>query len=294
MKKLTDTHFKILLAALFGGAALFTGVAFFVWTVIPYAQMGRFYKEFRRAVNGTPSALMDSQFAFSPYTSVQPALRYTLIAYLFDEYKAGRLDNTAPLIPFAIEKMKETANRDTAGHPYYFSSIAKAYDELAEVHPDAAGAYYKQAEVYYKESLARSPNNYNQDARYAYAINLTNQGRTDEAVTLLRATLAADTRVPLSHYFLGVILFKQGFQNSTEALHELEYALDHDADPSPTLSKKIYQKLLYHFYNTKEVDQFLIVIRRLPQYDPAQASIYATIIEYVTKHHSVPLLDLQQ
>ncbi len=290
--KSTEIEIPAFLPVVFLVVALFLSFSFFVWTLYPYAQMARFVKKFDEALAGNPKALIESRFSFYPYTSVQPAIRYKLITYLFFEYKEGRLHKeSAPLVEFAIDKMDEIAKK-TDNFPYFFSSIGKAYDQVADLLPEKAQQYHVVAEGYYKKAISLSPGNYNQDAKFTYAINMANQGRADEAVALMRETVAYDTRPAEPHYFLGIMLFKHGESHWDESLSEMEYSFDHGFDPGQGLAKKIYERFLRFYYNKKDVGQFIIVAQRLSLLDKDQSAIYKQIIELTQKNNSIPLLNI--
>jgi tetratricopeptide (TPR) repeat protein len=272
--------------------AMFLGVSFFVWTLYPYAQMASFSKKLNIAMSGNINALIDSKFAFEPYTSVQPAIRYMLISHLFSEYKKDNVNSRhIPLIELAIKKMDETVNL-TENYPQQIGLIAKSYDALADLAPQRAPEYHTIAEGYYKKAIGLSPGNFNQDAKFAYSINLANQGRANEAVLLMRETVKYDTRPPEPHYFLGLVLFKQGDTSWIESLNEMEYSFNHGFDPGQGLAKKIYEVWLRHFYEKKDVDNLLLVINRLTLLDSTQRPIYENVAKIITQTGEIPLLDI--
>lgn len=273
--------------------SIFLAITFFVWTVFPYAQMATYIKNFEIAMTGDMRPLEQSSFSFSPYTSVQPALRHKFLTHLFEHYKAGKLSSAyAPLVQLSIDKMIEVT--DSTDHfPHYFTSIAKAYDELADFIPTEAMEYHSKAEVYYKKALALSPNNFNPDNSFAYSINLTNQRRNAEAITLLRKVLSYDTRIADTHYFLGLILFKAGAENNNEALEHLEFALDKNVNPSPSITKKVYQNMLIHYYKKQDATHFVTVIKRLVTMDTDQKDTYEQILGEIEKTNNIPLLNVE-
>jgi tetratricopeptide (TPR) repeat protein len=271
--------------------AVFLGVSFFVWTLYPYMQMARFFKDLEAAISGDLEKLMDSNFSFKPYTHVQPAIRYKLITTLFRKDQEGTItEKHIPIIKFAIEKMKEVIDIKN-NQPFYVSSIAKAYDQLAELDPLNSGKYRGLAEDYYKKAISISPNNYNQDARFSYSINLIGQGRVNEAVDLMRQTVAYDVRPAQPHYFLGLALFNQGRGNWVEALNELEYSLNKKYNPFNDLSVKVYSDFMNYFYNKKDIKNLIIVVDRLASIDQAQSRTYMQLSEFMKQYNRIPFID---
>jgi tetratricopeptide (TPR) repeat protein len=279
-------------AVIFSIMALFLGISFFVWTVYPYAQMASYVKKIDLAINGEPEALTESKFVFEPYTSVQPTIRYRFLYNLFSEYKKGVLNvKDVPLIEFAIMKMDETV-KQTDHYPQQFSIMGKMYDALADIAPNDAQRYDTLAEVYYKKAISLSPNNYNQDAKFSYSLNLTNQGRVNEAVLLMRQTVAYDTRPPEGHYYLGLALFKQGEANYLESLNEMEYSFSHKFNPFKGLAKGMYGNFMAYFYHKKDIKNLITVVDRLALLDEAQRDTYIKLSEVMRTYNRIPIIDI--
>ncbi len=272
--------------------SIFLGFSFFVWTLYPYYQMTVFVKNLEKSLAGNATDLFNSKFSFEPYTHVQPAIRYMFISHMFSEYKDGNLNASfAPLIKLAIDKMDETVTR-TDDYPHYIGLIGKSYDSLADLTPENSTEYHLIAEKYYKKAINLSPGNYNQDAKFAYAINLTNQNRASEALSLMRETVAYDSRPPEPHYFLSLALFKSGEAYWEESLTEMEYSFNNGFDPGQGLAKKIYEKFLLYFYNKNDIKNLLIVVNRLAILDPEQHDTYIEIIDFIKIHNYAPNFNL--
>lgn len=280
-KKITLTCFVLV--------SLFLGTVFFVWTVFPDIQIMYFYTNLSKTLSGKKEVMFDSRITFSPYTWVQPEIRGQFLSYIFDVQLKYPVD--LDVVLFAVNKMEESV---LVEHNYstHYLNLGIAYDLLADLNPMKKGEMLLKAEENYKKGLEVLPGN--QRIYYAYAINLANQGKTDEAVLIAKKALDEDMNVAESHYYYGIMLFKKsGDVNLKQSLAEMEFAFDHVYITKDNLSKTIYEKFLVYFYNQKDILNIKIVLNRLMSFDKIQSSTYQKIIDYINSNKIIPLLNIK-
>ncbi|OGM95894.1 hypothetical protein A2532_02505 [Candidatus Wolfebacteria bacterium RIFOXYD2_FULL_48_11] len=221
--------------------------------------------------------LQNPEAIFEPYTFAQQDIRGHFLNGLTQYY--GKAPQLNPLIDDSIRRMEELIAKEPT-NPRYFLMIAGAYDRRARAGDGLD--YFKKAEVYYHKAGELAP--MRQDVMYAIAFNLSFQGRTDEAIAVLRTVLTVDDVSPETHYFLGAILSEKG-GDYREALKEMEIAMS-----SPTYinfrdeqTVNIYQLFLKRTYAARDKDNFLIVAKRLEIVDPEQAEMARQMEDMVRK-----------
>ena len=278
----------------FGIFAAALVAAFIFFTLTPYLQE-RIYIKHRRAQEFETVA--QSDFIFAPYTNAQSVIRYDFLNYFIekavDRFSLLELDT-------AIEKAGELANKERQ-NPYYALLVGRGYDKKAELTGDAG--FYATAEEWYQRALATAPDR--QDIDYFYGLHLLAFGKSDEALKVLRDTLALDERVPLSHYYLGLALVGRGTPSYVEALGHMEFFLNafdkwmHDdpegaskAAPDNETLKRVYEKFLKYFYAAGDKVHFLETVSRLALIDTAQP-VYQKIKEYIQETGTLPSINLQ-
>lgn len=273
---------------LFSIATIFLGCIFFMWTIVPYIQIGHFYYELKSGAFSKNQIPTNPNSIFYPQTYVQPSIRYNLTDFLFRSYAEKPAQSSITLIKFAIAKLEETVAYEK-NYPNYFLNLGKAYDFLGDLSaPEEKASLQQKAESYYKQALDLVPGN--QRIMYAYSINLLNQGRTEEAILMARNALAGDPRVAESHYYLGVILFKGGSNYYDEALAELEKSLDETGGQPDQLVQSIYKEMISYYYHKQDVARFTIVLKRLPRSSDQQED-YQKIMDYIAKNNHLPMLE---
>ena len=264
------------------------GVVFFVWTLVPFLQLGNFYHKISSAFSGKQESFKETDFLFTPFTSAQGLIRYNFVNTMLDQYRAGRVTKVHPLLTVSIERLKEYVAREPY-FPNYFFLLGRATDLMADLNNNDQN-FLKEAEGYYVQGLALNP--YRQDGRYAYAINLTNQGREADAQKVIRETLSENKAVPESHYYVGVLELKRTKPDKVFALSEIETALTGGANPDPKLTLQIYDIFFNYFYTKKDLERFQVVLERKKQLDPKQNQTYDAILNDIKKNGSIPAINL--
>ena len=284
VKKLTLTGFVC--------AALFLGIAFFVWTIFPYAQMSVFMANFKAYPGGDTGPLFTDSFEFYPETFLQAQMRYEVVQALIPQYTNGSISNNqTPLVVFMTQKLAESVSLGNKDHSEQYLDLGRAYDILASVYPDKAQEYHSQAGDAYRQALALFPGE--QSILYAYIINLSHQNKIDDSLRVAEQALAEDPRVPESHYYLGIALFtKDNNLNAVAALSELEFALDNNANPIPEFTLAVYEKMLQIFYTSGDSVHLITVLNRLIQLNPNETATYQKILTYMKTYNQIPLLNL--
>jgi|GEM_PF-3081906 len=282
--------YKKIILIFFCIVTLFLGVLFVFWTIIPNLQSTFFYKNFRLFTNEqNEKGLLNSQFSFYPNTYVQPRLRYEFMDLLFKAYAGGQ-NPSKELVLFAKNKLEENTLIE-GNYANNFLALGKAYDLLADLYPKEQAQMRLKAESSYKKALELFPGI--QSVLYTYSVNLTNQGRIDEALSMIEQAVKEDPRVAESHYYLGVILYnKGGDQNINESLKEMETAFQGGYVGQDNLPRIIYEKMLIHYYDQKNISNLKIVLNRLVYLNESQADTYKKIIKYMDLNKIIPILNL--
>ena len=277
------TGIKVFLVVL----AAFCAFGFFYVTLIPHFQ-GKSYLAVTD--NGTPQDIVGDTFAFYPDSNAQGLIRTGLLGAVFTAYNQHELTAADPVPEFATAKIQEYV----AKHPYYYEdylALAKAYDVEADLNNEPS--LYVTAEGYYKKALAIIPGR--QDVVYAYALNLLHQKRPADAIALLEASLAAAPNVAETHYELAQALAVQGPASYDASLDQFEFSFAHgDPNLDPSLTLDVYRKFIVYYYDLGDLPRFETVVERLVSLDPAQDAGYATILDYIKKNGTMPIVNLQQ
>lgn len=271
---------------------VFLGAAFMAWTVMPYTQMVTFFSKLKQYYGGNEQAFLTSHAAFYPHTFIQTEMRYQLVASLIKKYIASKApENLQRLTVFAIDKFQESmALGDHV--PQHYLVLGQAYDFLAALDTAKTAEYRTKAEASYAHALELFPRN--QEVTYAYLINLSYQGRFNEAVTAAKQLLDDDPRIAESHYYYATLLYsKDNTAYVPEVLEHLEFAQDRIMDPLPRLTLAIYQRMLAYTYQHNDLDRLTTVVARLIKINPDQAEIYERILAYIAQYHRMPVLNLK-
>ncbi len=268
-------------------ATVFLALMFIPWTLIPYGRMYGYFSNIANAFRNPNSYILDPNASLYKENFLQLSVRTSLIELVALEYRKGEVTGPNPLLPFAITQMEQELPR----HPFCvacYVDLGKAYDLLSTIDTGNADALLHKAEGAYTKGLALMPEY--QAVINAYAVNLINQGRSDEAIQLMRTSMAADGRSATEHYYFGLVLYKAGPAHITEALAELEKGVVAADAADTVMVKKIYDAMLRHFYATGDAQDFRTVAERLMILDPKQASTYTQILDYVDAHGVLPVI----
>lgn len=267
--------------------------AFVFGGLLPYLQETIFFRATRSHM---VEDAVSREFIFRPYTRAQPVIRTVFVNYALKE--SGKQDTV--VLGAAMDRMFELLEKNPL-NPYGHILLGEAYDEKARTSGDAS--WYLQADDQYKKAMALSLAR--PDFAYYYGQSLVARGDYDGAIALLRATLERDSRVYLSHYYLGLALASKGQETYPEALDRLEYYLDwfypwviHDPKrvkqtPDSDSLKGLYLKFFKYFYRTGDIVRFEKAARRLGALDTAQGETYLKIAEYVADRHVIPPVSIK-
>lgn len=253
--KQRNNHYAIV--ALLGIGTVFLGIVFFWWTFVPYMQM----RHYDRAIKSSNSIqLFDSQQSlFWPYTYAQPDIRDSALNHVLAAYTRGQVTSEAVLA--AAGRLKEVTDREP-GYPRYFYTLARTYTALAAKDSVRKTEYLGLAEEYCRRAYNLIPAS--PEIAHVYSLVLLNQGKYDEAISILTASLARAS-VPETHFSLGLVLFRMGSGYYSESLDQFEVSeFKQDAD----LALAIYKKFLTYFSATGDTAQVRTVIERLHILDP--------------------------
>ena len=270
------------------GAAIVTTLFFLwgliVWTVVPMSQMTSYLGAI--SDNNIGAIMQQPDAVFEPYTFAQQDIRSHFLNIVMANYGNPQIK---PVFDLALAKMEELVQIEPS-NPRYLLLLGGAYDRMGKT--DNKVEDFKKAEEYYQRALVLAP--MRQDTVYAYAMNLSYQGRYKEAEDLLRKEIAVDPLSPETHYYLGVVLMA-GRGDYKESLKELEIAMQ-----SPTFTntrdefvKNLYSTMLKRTYQDHDKDRFLIVANRMQTLDPKQAEKLKQI-EEVVKKGQWPIVNFQQ
>ncbi len=267
--------------------ALFCVVGYFGWTVLPYMQ-GREYLAKAKSMT-SPEDMLGDKLIFEPYTNSQGIIRQLFMIALLDKYYEKAFTGPNALFDGALARLEEYTDRFPQYYDF-FLMVGKAYGIEAELKNDPS--YYKKGEIYLKKALAVAPGR--QDVIYSYAINLLNQGRIDEALAQLRASIERSPELPDGHYQLGQALAVLGTKYYTESMTEYEYALSRRVNQSPAVTVNVYQKFFYYYYKTGDAKHFAIAARRLAALDLAQHDAFTQVAEYAEQRNAIPPIDIKE
>jgi tetratricopeptide (TPR) repeat protein len=291
---MNQTH-KIITQLVCAAGAVFLTVAFCLWTVFPYSQMWIFFNNMQKGIAGDSESLLQSHYSFYPMTSIQPMMRYYFLDFILQIYAhqadEGQKKFAEQTLPFAIDRMVEGAS-DKPNYAQFFLTLGTAYDLMANLHPDQAQAFHLKAIEQFKKSLELYPGN--QRTLYAYAISLADQGKVDDALAMMRQMTAYDSRLQETSYYFGLLLYmKDNYANSDTALDHIDHALAKGINPTPELTKKVYEKMFAYYYQKGDLEHFKIVAERLSSMDENQAAVYKQIVDYINANNTIPLINLK-
>lgn len=256
------------------GFITFAAIAFFL---VPYFQMQSFLNAWRsgeaqQVINNLP-------YALSPYTYAQENIRPSLINYLSGSAKPDNQVWTN-LFNRALDAGKEMVQKEPyePRHDLIVGKTLLAYSSFTN-----DKQYEAQAEEYFKRAYDLAPKR--QDVRFLYAYCLAFEGKNDQAVQLLRDTVALDPKVGDSHYFLGITLSTLGESHFPESFKELEIALSssnftHLSDNKEALTSA-YESFVRYFYSKRDAADLIQAATRLIIINPDHKDAYQKVIDII-------------
>ena len=266
------------------GSAVFFAWGLIVWTVVPMSQMNNYLSAISSQDVG--SIIEHPEAVFEPYTFAQQDIRNHFLSIAMANYGNKQLQ---PVFDLAINEMKDMLQREPNG-PRFLLMLAGAYDRMGKA--DGNMEDFKTAEEYYKRALALAPQR--QDVVYAYALNLSYQGRAADALALIRKERAVDAFSPETHYYFGIMLAAAG-GDYREVLPELESALSSPtfANARDEYTRNIYRTMLRSAYLDRNKEAFVTISNRLIIIDPDQAEKVKRM-EAIVETGKWPSIDFQR
>jgi hypothetical protein len=61
----------------------------------------------------------------------------------------------------------------------------------------------------------------------------------------------------------------------------------------PTLTQQMYLKFFVYFYKTQDASHFRTAVDRLIEINPEQKDAYMTIVDYMQKNKSIPVINIE-
>jgi tetratricopeptide (TPR) repeat protein len=280
---------KIITIIFFSITTIFLCVVFFFFTLIPNIKVIMIYNDLVKVANGDTGTLPQIGDIMD---NTDPDISFKALDFLLNNYQYNKdikEENKRLLISFVVDKISNNLSLKIK-YPDQLIVLGRAYDLMAQWDQQKAQGFLLKAEEQYKKALIIYP--YNQKILYAYSINLINQGRDEEAIKMAQEAVNEDPRVAESHYYLGVLLAKQNINNADSVLSEIEITLNNKIDPNNEVTKPIYEKLLSFYYNNRNINKLLIVIKRLIIIDPTQTETYQNIANYIETKKQIPVLKI--
>lgn len=245
-----------------GAVAIFLGIAFFAWTMVPHLQMRGYVKIIKHENIGAPNR---RPHVFEPFTYVQADIRDGFLNRVIAGFEQGKVDQDVAMD--AISKLEEVIARES-NYPKYYYTLARAYTTLASKNRSEREMYLKKAEEYCRRVYELVPTN--PETAQVYSVILLNQGKFNEARKTLEDSLVlVDTED--THLYLGVTLVQIGPREYVKALEHLEMA---DPHVNPGLVIATYKKLFVYFSGQGDVERLLIIVRKLKELDLENKEIY--------------------
>jgi len=272
-----------IIATFFGAIAAFFAVAFFYVTLVPFFQMAAYLGAVAKR---NVQAIHQSKFIFSPYTYAQRVIRYEYVKYLEDQ----KIDKTTlPLFDNAIEKLEELVAIE-GSNPYQHIRLGRAFEKKVDILGDRA--YFLKADASYKKAIDLAPQR--QEMYYAYGLSLVRQNRLQEAVKMLEAPPALDPDIPISYFYLGLAQFNLGTEAYINVMKNLEFFFQRSVDnPDPNVSREVYRKLLFYFYQQHDSERLLMTLERMVQLDSDNQGLYLQVITLMKNNNPFPTLEFQ-
>ena len=283
---------KNIFIALFCTGTIFLGIVFFFWSVPAYFSVRKDIGYAIFAMKNNPDMILENKDFLNTKNYLWPET----VEFFVDDYFSGKFASeknysNIPLIKFIINKLEESMAYE-GNYAGRFFTLGKIYGILAIASPENDNELLKKAGEQFEKALSLYKNK--QDILYMYTVNLSNQGKDDEALSVAKNTVDLDPRVLESHYYYGIMLFKKGAdENLNQALKEFEIAFNGGFKPKDDLPKTLYEKFLMYYYGKKNTDNFRIVVSRLMSLNSEQTATYQKIIDYIDKNKVIPSLNIK-
>jgi len=276
-------RYHLLVAFFFGALATFFVGAFLYGTLLPFFQMTTYLTAI---TSGKAQKIHKTDFIFSPYTYAQRMIRYEYLKYLGEQ----NIDKTnIAIYDDAIAKMEELVVIEGT-NPYQHIQLGRAFEKKVDILHDQS--YFLKAEESYKKAIELAPQR--QETYYAYGLSLVRQNRLKEAVAMLERPPALDPEIPISYFYLGLAQFNLGQDAYIDVLKNLEFFFQRSADnPDQKVSREVYEKLLFYFYQQHDPTRFLIAGERIANLDASNQGLYLQAVALMKKNNQFPTLEFQ-
>jgi len=274
------------LIAIFGLLAVFCVYVLIVGGILPHYQAKNYLKYI---FSGKADLILTDSFIFEDYPYVQFRLRSDFTRNVGGSTITG--DTGIKLVDLAIDKLENWENAPI-NDPTYFVSLARAYEAKGNLLKDKS--FIAKAGEFYQKAIDISPKR--QELRYIYAGNLINQGKSDEAIQLLKEAVALAPEIPHSHFYLSIALLSRGESAYDEIFTNMEFVADSGLLPQfdQTTLKNIYGKFITYYYEKRDKDKLSQVAGRMVYIDPDQSELYKKLVDYIGQTGQIPDISFKE
>lgn len=266
---------------------IFCGFLYYRSVVVLSWQLAVFTREKITLSNGqAPRPVLEKMLAADTPTTLE--LRDDILSSFFNPDSSIPLTESTYVV---LQQQLEGIEKYLATRPQYFYyklDIAKGYVIKADIRQDVND--FRKAEDAFKTASLLSPNR--QDVACEYALALSKHGRAGEGLVLLQTSLGAYPEIADTRYCTALVEFAVGSDHYDAALANAEYALNAGFGSEPT-TLRVYKKFAQHYYEKKDIERMVVVLRRLRVLDPEQAQMCDGILAYIEQHHTLPAIVLQ-
>ena len=220
---------------------------------------------FRRALaTGSSEEIVSASKDFlEPYNYFQGAIRFQFLEMVMASDL--RKPELKPVADKAIQAVEDLLGEEPNYDPRSYIFLAEAYNVKGKDDP----AFLNKSEFYLREALKLAPRR--QDIYYLLAYSLAGQGRSDEAVNLMREVVVSNPNVAKAHYNLGLELAIHGQNNWEEVEVEFGKALDIGFANQALISgdyynmEVIYKQMLSKYVPARDKARVVRIAQRLKQ-----------------------------
>ena len=255
----------------------FAAVAFFL---VPYFQMRTFLDLWR---SGDANQVMKAGDELTPYTYAQENIRTSFLDYSM-QYLGQNNDNANKIFEQALNSVGELVQNEPL-EPRDDLALVRAFAYLAQASRNVS--YLQLAENYARRAYSLAPKR--QDVRVQLAYTLAQEGKKDEAIKLLKDTIALDPKVGDVHYYFAAILssfggdYKEVFSEMEDALNSGNFTKLMNGNEVNTVVIQTYEQTLKDALANRDENIFVGSAQRLEQLVPDQKSELENIINFAQK-----------
>ena len=263
------------------GALAVLGVFFnlYHYAFVPYRQAHAFQGAL--ATRSSEKIVLASKGFLEPYNYFQGVIRFQFLEKAIEGDL--RKPELKPMADKAIQAMENLIEKEPSYDPRYYIFLAEAYNVKGKDDP----AFLKESESYLREALKLAPRR--QDIYYLLAYSLAGQGRSPEAVSLMREVVASSPNVAKAHYNLGLELAILGQNNWDEVEVEFGRALDIGFINQGFLGvdyynmEIVYKQMLAVYVPARDRERVVRIAKRIKQISPEFSTDLDTVISLAEK-----------